>query len=167
MCSRHSLQCITMKHKRQYLVVRTKYRLFCALLYGSYPMPVMFPYCLIGSPPNGRLFYFCCFAFSFTGSWEMITAQNKSRQPSSSAPVILSCRISQPARAANTDSRLISREAVVGSRHCWHLICSVKATPMESTPVYASGSQHTRMLSTLGSSKRNIQTAVNTAATRL
>ena len=29
--------------------MKTKYRLFIALLYGSYTIPVMFSYCFIGS----------------------------------------------------------------------------------------------------------------------
>ena len=43
--------------KRRYLVVKTKYRQFflVAHLYGSYPMPVMFSYCLIGS--YGRVLF--------------------------------------------------------------------------------------------------------------
>ena len=39
--------------------MKTKYRLFLvALLYGSYPMPVMFSYCLIGSYLRGWFFRF-------------------------------------------------------------------------------------------------------------
>ena len=36
--------------------MKTKYRLFIALLYGSYTIPVMFSYCFIGSRRRGPLF---------------------------------------------------------------------------------------------------------------
>ena len=46
--------------KRRYLVVKTKYRHFLvAPLYGSYPMPVMFSYCLIGNYLARCVFFFC------------------------------------------------------------------------------------------------------------
>ena len=50
-----------------------------------------------------------------TGTWETITPAKTRVQPVSSEGVMVLCRISQPPRAANTDSRLIISEAAVGS----------------------------------------------------
>ena len=57
------------------------------------------------------------------GSCERTTAVNTSPQPSSSGRVMVSPRSHQPPRVANTDSRLIMRDALVGSRCFCPRIC--------------------------------------------
>ena len=49
------------------------------------------------------------------GTWESSTPEKTSKQPKSSVGVRLWRRISQPKITENTDSRLINREATVGS----------------------------------------------------
>lgn len=48
--------------------MKTRYRLFLvALLYGSYPMSVMFSYCLIGSYPHLLFFLFIAYRQTLSG----------------------------------------------------------------------------------------------------
>ena len=54
-----------------------------------------------------------------------MTAAKTRTQPVSSLVVMTSPRMSQPARAAKTDSRLMMRVAVVGSVYFWPTICKV------------------------------------------
>ena len=57
---------LSIDRKRRYLVQKPSNANFsCRTLYGSYPVSVMFSYCLIGSYPQAVLFYFSVFLMGF------------------------------------------------------------------------------------------------------
>lgn len=62
-----------------------------------------------------------------------MTATIMMMQPRPSRRVSCSPSTAQPPRTANTYSRLMSNEAMVGLILFWATICKVKATPLEST----------------------------------
>ena len=81
-------------------------------------------------------FFFC---FCDTGSWTMTIAANIMTQPRSSRGLMRSLRIKAPASTANTDSRLISSDATVGSVCFWATIWRVYPMPPDTMPQYRIG----------------------------
>ena len=65
------------------------------------------------------------YALFFVGSWDKMIAPNTRTQPMPSVKVNLSLSSNAPEMAAKTDSKLISREAVVGSMDFCPTICNV------------------------------------------
>ena len=73
----------------------------------------------IAADPEGKsAFFFRFFIHSSMGSCASMTAQNMRIQPSASLTVRISCRSTQPASTANTDSRLIISVASVAFVRC-------------------------------------------------
>ena len=63
--------------------------------------------------------------FVRSGSCVIIIAANMITQPTASRAVGISLRMTMPASTANTDSRLISRDATVGRVYFCPTICRV------------------------------------------
>ena len=91
-------------------------------------------------------------------------AANITAHPSSSRELICSPSKTDPAMTANTDSRLISSDAMVGSVNFWATICRVYPIPPETTPQYKMGTAAATMPAQFGFSVKDAITAETTAA---
>ena len=63
--------------------------------------------------------------FRICGTCAKITAVNTSTQPTISRGANTSCNTTNPPSTANTDSRLMIIDAIVGGTLCWPRICIV------------------------------------------
>lgn len=93
-------------------------------------------------------------------------AININTHPMISYVLSTSLRMTKPASTDITDSRLIIKDATVGCKSFWAIICNVKAMPLDMAPAYIMGSHAFKMFSMEGVSNISMQTPERIPQTR-
>lgn len=103
------------------------------------------------------LYSFYSFCPVFIGICAKITPAKINTQPKISRVLNACPKSTQPANTENTDSKLISNDAMVGLKSFCPTICKVYPKPQDNTPAYNSGIHAYRIFPMSGVSVKNMQ----------